>query len=175
MLRNRRFVRELDPGKTSLEDKPVTRDQHQVPISDVSKKRKKRAGLTTSSDATDTWSPSPAPLTTSTGSAPPPPSLSPSFTPTSSGIPPVLDTVEDLPTLALPEQVPALGGDLVRGQDVEAGHAPVADDRPVVAVRRKEPPDRPVCQRKPNVRYSANEYDLSSIRTRSQRTIRRAM
>ena len=29
--------------------------------------------------------------------------------------------------------------------------------------------------RKPNVKYSADEYDLSSIRTRSRRTIRTAM
>ena len=36
------------------------------------------------------------------------------------------------------------------------------------------PPTKPTRTRKPNVKYSANEYDLSLVRHRSRRQIRRA-
>jgi hypothetical protein len=40
--------------------------------------------------------------------------------------------------------------------------------------RIKDPADRPVRQRKSNMRYPLTEFNLNSVRTRSRRTIRRA-
>ena len=56
------------------------------------------------------------------------------------------------------------GRDQVRGEG-----GPVGDHPQDGAV------GRPVRLKNPNVKYSAEEYDLSSIRTRSRRSIRRAM
>ena len=55
------------------------------------------------------------------------------------------------------------------GRDQVRGEGPVGDHRQDGAV------GRPVRLKNPNVKYSAEEYDLSSIRTRSRSSIRRAM
>ena len=48
---------------------------------------------------------------------------------------------------------------------------PEPQHEPVVV---SNPPTKPTRTRQPNVKYSANEYDLSLVRQRSRRQIRRA-
>ena len=61
------------------------------------------------------------------------------------------------------------GGDVRVQLPVEAG-GPAPQTEPIVVTS----PTRPCRVRKPNVKYSAAEYDLSLVRQRSRRQIRRA-
>ena len=61
------------------------------------------------------------------------------------------------------------GGDVRVQLPVEAG-GPAPQTEPIVVTS----PTRPRRVRKPNVKYSATEYDLSLVRQRSRRQIRRA-
>ena len=54
----------------------------------------------------------------------------------------------------------------VKASDLDTQHEPVVDI--------DTSPDHPKRTRKPNVKYSSTEYDLSLVRQRSRRQIRRA-
>ena len=73
-LRNRRFVRELGPRKTILEDQPLESNTEHPPISEVGKKRKKQIPST---KPQVTWTLSRASPSTSSQLPPPKPVQSP--------------------------------------------------------------------------------------------------
>ena len=62
-----------------------------------------------------------------------------------------------------------------QGQDDGAGDVLDREEGPGEVCCHEDPAERPVRQRKPNVRYSAYMYNLRFIWSRSRRTIRRAM
>ena len=212
-LRNRRFVRELHPGKTTLEEQlPKLNTELPQP------KQKKQ--ITTKSP---TQSPAqiptrslPSPDTTPTRSPPSSRSL-PQSTARHEGLqgvqdevqqhggyhrqplsacPPSGGTLTDILEWSIPQQSQQEpddardkvdGREAVRGPDDggvvcqdqvndeeavrdqvggdDAVQGPVGDE----GIQRK----RPTRQKRQNVRYSKEEYDLSSVRTRSRRQIRR--
>ena len=57
------------------------------------------------------------------------------------------------------------------GEDVQNQGHRVADQQDREVIEATSP--RPVRRRRPNVRFSAEEYDLSSVRTSSRKQIRR--
>ena len=58
-----------------------------------------------------------------------------------------------------------------RGENGSAGDVHVCDGDLKEVHRHEAPVERPVRQRKPDMKYSAEEYDLSSIQSRSRRPL----
>ena len=63
----------------------------------------------------------------------------------------------------------------LRDQDSHEGQGHVYGGGPGELRGHDATEGRPARLRKPNVKYLAHKYDLSSIRTRSRRSVRRAM
>ena len=152
-LRNRRFVRELDPRKTSLEDRQpsISTTQSQTPRLG---RMKRYAHAVTPPPS------SPPSSTMSTPSQPTPPE-------------PVDEPARNMEVPNTEELIPAQidGGD--DQHDGGEGHQP-NDEPDAEATLVENPEARPVRKKKPNMRYPANVFDLNSVRTKSKRTLRGA-
>ena len=174
-LRNRRFVRELDPRKTSLEDQHLMTSTNPAPALIPRKMRTRQT-------AAATWTPPPAFPTTSPQTPSHEPMLSPPSVPlttkTGHKTPAPVNQLQPRSTTEIPVDLANSDQDRdqgvnIQGQDGGAGDARVRDGGLSEVCRHEDTAERPVRPR--NMRYSANDYDLSSIQTRSRRTIRRAM
>ena len=174
-LRNRRYVLELDPKKTSLEDQHLMTSTNQAPALIPRKMRTRQT-------APATWTPPPTSPTTSPQTPSHEPMLSPPSVPlptkTGHKTPAPVNQLQPRSTTEIPVDLANSDQDRdqgvnSQGQDGGAGDARVRDGGLSEVCRHEDTAERPVRPR--NMRYSANDYDLSSIQTRSRRTIRRAM
>ena len=149
-LRNRRFVRVLDPRKTSLEDHQPTTSA--TPPQMLGSVRMRQNAMTPPS-----WSPPSSRTPTPAMTIPPEPT----------------ELARDTEEPRVEDKIPAQTENSDDQHGGRGGH-PACVEHDEEAPPIGDPDGRLVRKGKPNMRYPATEFDLNSVRTRSTRTPRRA-